>query len=222
MKISTLTASCAQHLVWPLVRSLYSLDVVGVEHVTQAGRPLIFASNHLSEIDPLLLVAALPFDSNYLPLVFVSREPSFYAGVKSWRRFFYGGILFKLIGALPAYPGLHNYNRALIHHLCALQNNQSVAIFPVGKRHADTDIAGARGGVAFLACETNTPIIPVRIRAVPQTGKKRWLTRKKYQIIFGEVCSFASLTTSMPALGEKNEYEQKAFILMERIISLGE
>ena len=166
MKIYHTTGSIIQRTAWLPLRVFFAyflrLHVQGIDHVKKLSTNVIFASNHANELDPLIIVSCLPFFSRHLPLVFVSREKSFYAHI-GWKSIFYGGKLFTLMGAFQAYSGLKDFHKALPHHLAALSVGRSVCIFPMGKKHLDTNLENAKGGVTFLAQETGLPIIPVRI-----------------------------------------------------------
>ncbi|HEY4508626.1 MAG TPA: hypothetical protein VJJ55_03145, partial [Candidatus Paceibacterota bacterium] len=134
-----------QTALWPIVRPLFwfflRLKVRGLENVLpyinctrsrdicvgggkqraedcekQCGkRGVIFAANHSSELDPILVPASLPFLSPLMPFFYTSREQSFYK-MSGWRQFFYGGFLFKLWGSHPLRSGTGNYEESLTTH----------------------------------------------------------------------------------------------------------
>src|SRR3989344_3817444 len=83
-----------QHSIWPIVRPLFllfiHLDIRGAEHLTALdpkSRGVIFAVSHSSELDSILVPAALPFLSPFLPMFYTSREWTFYK-TSGWRRYF--------------------------------------------------------------------------------------------------------------------------------------
>lgn len=127
-----------QRLVWLPLRVLLigfcSLNINGIENISNIKGNFIIASNHLSEMDPLLIVSILPFFSRKLPLIYVSRQKDLYSGANwpKWKQIAYGGTLFKIIGAYPSYKGLRNYKLALPYHLEVIKNGGNVAIFPYG------------------------------------------------------------------------------------------
>src|SRR3989344_3555052 len=153
-----------QRLAWgPLRASMSffcSLKIRGLENVKNIKGNMIIASNHSSELDPLLIVACLPFFSRHLPLFFTSREKDFYASM-GWKRIIYGGTFFRMMGAYRAYVGLKNYELALRHHLKFIGEGKNVCIFPSGKRNLNGEMPKAKGGVSFLVRETQLPVIPV-------------------------------------------------------------
>lgn len=227
MPFHYLAPYCIQFLAAVPLRLLFRFfihtEIIGLEHIRPLRTPFILASNHSHELDPLLLVASLPLPARQLPLIFVSRTKQFYQPL-GWRSVFYGGTLFQLLGALPAYPGLDNYDLALTSHLHALSTGQSVCIFPLGKRHTDSDTGAARGGVAYLTYKTNAPIIPVRITGVTDLTVRHFFRRTRtVRITFGKPLIFADISKNeltTPPNAERNRFEQAASVVMEKIIAL--
>lgn len=146
---------------------------------------VIFAVNHSSELDPIMIPASLPFLSHMMPMFYVSREQKFYNN-SGWRQHFYGGRFFNSWGAYNAYAGLKNYDLSLKHHIKILNDGRSVCIFPEGHKTRDGKIGEGKPGVSFLSYRTNSPIVPVRINGLfePLVEKDRF-GRVKLEVIFG-------------------------------------
>lgn len=219
-----------QHLIWLPVRSFMhlccSVKIRGLEHVSGVPSHAIIASNHVTELDPLLIVSSLPFFSKQLPIIYVVREKSYYAQHwKGIRKVFYGGRFFELIGGYEAFRGLNNYEKALANHLHAAKQGRSVCIFPVGRWHTDKEYSQARGGVAFLAASTNLPIIPVHIGGIDaKTTLQDYLHRKpKMVITFGKPL-YAKDIFETPLnklrVDDRQAYKAAAVKLMKKISSL--
>lgn len=182
-----------EHLVWLPIRTFMyvcgSAKIKGIENVKHLPGSAIVATNHATELDPLMIVSCLPFFSNLLPLIYVVRDKGFYSS--NWqglRKTFYGGNFFRIIGGYEAYSGLHNYEKALTNHLQAIEKGLSVCIFPVGRMHDADAHKDARGGVTYMAAKTGVPIIPVHIQGVNRrTTLGDYLRRKpKLTITFGK------------------------------------
>lgn len=220
-----------QHLIWlPLriyMRVCCSVKVKGLENVKQTSGNVLFVSNHVTELDPLLIVACLPFFSDKLPIIYVVLETKRYRdNWRGWRKFLYGGHFFKLIGGYEAYKGLNDYNKALPNHLQAINEGKSVCIFPVGRRHEINEIGEARGGAAFLIKQTGLPAIPIHIQGIGRkTSTKDYLKRKpKLKVTFGVPIYAADIfKNSDKALADinRNEFESAAIALMEKVVYLG-
>lgn len=223
---SKIMPSFLQHLAWgPLRLSISffcSLKIKGIENIENLKGNVIIASNHTCELDPLLIVACLPFFSHHLPLYFVSREKSFYQ--KKWRSFIYGGTFFRMMGAYQAYVGLKNYEQALRHHLDAIQKGNNICIFPMGKIYPLDEPAKAKGGVSFLAQKTQLPIIPVLIQGIEQfTFADFFSGKRKLTVTFGSPLYAKDIfldTYNAVTNDKRNEYEEAAAVLMEKIALL--
>lgn len=163
--------------------------VSGRENLTGLNKKImIFATNHSSEWDGILLRVALPlFSKRFLPMYYVSRLREFYTD-SGWRKILYGGHFFNLLGAYPAYSGHQDYAYSLQNHIAILRRNLgAVCIFPEGKRTKDGKLGSGHGGVAFLAHQTGTPVIPVAINGlVKLTLRDFILGRRKVSVNFGK------------------------------------
>lgn len=224
MHIYHITGNIIQRAAWLPLRVFFSfflkMEFRGLEHVKNLRTNAIFAANHANEFDPLIIVSCLPFFSRHLPLVFVSRERDFYEKL-GLRGRIYGGFFFKLMAALQVYSGLHDYRKALKHHIDALERGKSVCIFPMGKKHLDEDIHQAKGGVSYLAAVSDLPIVPVHITGIEyMKGGELWKRKRKLQVTFGKPRYFKDLMETGSTNPEKDECEQTAVILMEKIIAL--
>lgn len=217
-----------QRLAWGPVRVALRvfarLEIRGIENLAMIRGNMIIASNHCNQLDPILIVACFPLFSRHLPLVFGSREKDFYAK-SGWKRFVYGGLFFKLIGAQPMYGGLGDYEAALRHHLQFARIGKSICIFPTGKQRVPHITPKARGGVGYLAYATNLPILPIRIQGLEDmTFLSLWSGKHKVIVTFGEpLCAsdifinadFVQLTE------EHNPHAEAAAVLMNKIDQLG-
>lgn len=191
-----LSPNVLQRFVWPFVRpALHFFLHLKVINKTRSWlneeSGVIFAANHSSELDAILVPAALPFLSRRLPIFYVSRKRDFYK-TSGWRQVFYGGFFFKLWGAHPAIAGARNYAKTLAVHIKIIERGGSVLIFPTGRKFfGDLKDAEAHGGVAFLSYATGCPIVPVRIDgAANLTFLDFIMRRRKINISFGDPIFF--------------------------------
>lgn len=172
-----------QRAIWHVTRALLflfcSFEVRGLENIQNDINRVIFAANHSSEMDAIIVPAALPFSSPLLPIFYVSRPRGFYK-TSGWRQILYGGFFFKLWGAHAAVAGSHDYEKSLSAHLAIMERGGSVLIFPEGRKTRDGSIGHeAHGGVAFLACASGTPVVPVRIAGVFGFSLADFLLRRR-------------------------------------------
>lgn len=119
------------------------------------GGALVIA-NHVSGLDPLLLVAA----SNR-PLRFVIAREQY---DRPWLR-----AMFRAMRLIPVERN-SNPERALYAARRALEAGEVVALFPQGRIHLDDEPARFKRGATLLAAATGVPIYPVRIDGVRGAG----------------------------------------------------
>ncbi|MHB8454533.1 MAG: lysophospholipid acyltransferase family protein [Acidiferrobacterales bacterium] len=123
-----------------------------------ASGPAIVVANHVSGLDPLLLVAA----SNR-PLRFLIAQEEY---DRRWLR-----GLFRAIGGIPVKRD-RNPRAALAAARHALESGNVVALFPHGRIHLDYEPRSRlKRGVVYLAQATGAPIIPVRVEGIRGQGQ---------------------------------------------------
>ncbi len=164
-----------QIFVLTFLKLFFKFKVEGKKQVIEVLREyrskekgILFAPNHISEYDPLVVRYGLPFIIPIMPMYYVSMTREHYQDEKfGWRKYFYGGKFFKILGAYPAYLGMRDYQASLINHIELLEHGKSVCVFPEGKMGMETFRPGeAKGGIGFLAEYTKTDIVPVQIRGL--------------------------------------------------------
>lgn len=118
----------------------------------------IVVANHVSGLDPLLLVAA-----SERPLRFLIAREEYERPVLN--------RLFKAAGCIPV-DRTGKSETALRQALKALKDGEVIALFPHGKIHLDSDPPRPlKGGVARLASWSGATIYPVRIDDVRCEGQ---------------------------------------------------
>lgn len=123
----------------------------------ESGAAIVVA-NHVSGVDPLLLIAA-----SRRPLRFLIAREEYQRPIVNW--------LFKKAGCIPV-DRSGRPEQALRQALRALQQGEVIALFPHGKIHLDSDPPRKiKGGVARLANWSGACVFPVRIDGVSAQGK---------------------------------------------------
>jgi 1-acyl-sn-glycerol-3-phosphate acyltransferase len=118
---------------------------------------VLVASNHVSGLDPLLLIAA-----SRRPLRFMIAREEYEPWWFKW--------LFRAIGCIPV-DRSRDPRKALYAARRALDAGEVVALFPHGKIHLDhLPPIPLRRGAVLLAQMTGAPIVPVRIDGVRGAG----------------------------------------------------
>ncbi len=190
MKLYFLSPLILQKIFWiPTCLSLRffcHFEIIGLENLIGVSKPVIFACNHSSELDPLPLPAGLPFWSRFSPIFYASREKAFY-DTSGWRQNLYGGTFFRAWGAYPVYTGLRDYEKSLIHQREIMKDKGCLCVYPEGGATPDGTIQPAKGGIAYLAHATGASIVPVMIRGTFRlTATDFFLRRRKISIAFGK------------------------------------
>jgi len=143
-------------LSWLLVRTLYRLEVRGVEeHVPDEG-PALLACNHVSYMDALILSGAIP-----RPVRWVMYHRIFDIPVLRW--------IFRTARAIPIAGAREDRSlmqRAFDEVDAALANGELVGIFPEGRLTADGAIAPFKSVVERILALRPVPVVPLALRGM--------------------------------------------------------
>jgi 1-acyl-sn-glycerol-3-phosphate acyltransferase len=204
-----------------IIKIFFNFNIKGIENLRGLSNGVIFASNHASELDPILVTASIPISTGLLPLFYVSKDKSFYNKM-GWRRIFYGGFIFKICGAYPSYSGVRDYGTSLSNHIKFLEDGYSLCIFPQGKRVKNGEVSKIKGGVAYLSYKTKKPIIPVAIFDIPRISLINiFFKRKLIQVKIGRPLYVDDLFNNItPIDNDRTEYHIVAERIMSEIFSL--
>jgi 1-acyl-sn-glycerol-3-phosphate acyltransferase len=225
-KIFLFTPLILQTAIWPITRPLFRfflhLKVEGLENLEKLSPGVIFAANHTSELDPVLVPASLPFLSKFMPMFYTSRPKDFYK-TSGWRQILYGGTLFKLWGAHSVISGYKDYGISLSRHIHIVQRGHSLLIFPEGKttRTGNVMIEEARGGVTFLAEKTELPIVPILLTDLYKMGFWDFVLRKRFvRVIFGRPLYARDLVLKNDHDPEINYYKETSKNILKIVSEL--
>ena len=120
--------------------------------------PALVVANHVSGLDPLLMIAATRRPLRFL----IAREQYERFGLR-W--------LFRAVGCIPVERG-GSPHRALAAARHALQKGEVVALFPHGRIHLDNEPAvRLKPGILHLARVSGAPVHPMRIDGVRGAGR---------------------------------------------------
>lgn len=120
--------------------------------------PALVVANHVSGLDPLLMIAA-----SHRPLRFLIAREQYERFGLHW--------LLRAVGCIPVDRAASPY-RALAAARRALQQGEVVALFPHGRIHLDHEGHGRlKPGVRHLAEVSGAPVYPVRIDGVRGEGR---------------------------------------------------
>jgi 1-acyl-sn-glycerol-3-phosphate acyltransferase len=127
------------------------VEVSGREAVP-AGVPCIFMSNHVSNLDPPILMPLLPFRTAFLLKRSLLRIPVL-------------GLAMRLGDFVPvARDGRVESARESVQEARAtLESGVSISTFPEGTRSPDGRLLPFKKGAFYLAIESRAPVVPISI-----------------------------------------------------------
>jgi 1-acyl-sn-glycerol-3-phosphate acyltransferase len=136
-----------------VTRIVYRFKVRGDEHIPTAG-PAILVCNHVSFVDPVLLMAASP-----RPIRFIMDHEIFKTPVLGW--------FFRLAKAIPIAPqkvDAQIYEQAFARAKEVLEDGDLLCIFPEGGISRDGELAEFKGGVMRLLASNPVPVVPIALQ----------------------------------------------------------
>jgi 1-acyl-sn-glycerol-3-phosphate acyltransferase len=143
----------------PLMRTWFRIRLEGHEHVPEAG-PVILASNHRSNMDPVLLAAAVE-----RPVAFMAKAELF-VGPLAW--------ILRWIGQFPVRRGGID-REALRQTDAVLARGSMLGLFPEGTRGEGT-FSAVHPGLAYIVVRQGCPVLPVVIFGTERVRRRfGWL-----------------------------------------------
>ena len=134
-------------------RVVYRFKVRGDEHIPTQGAAILVC-NHVSFIDPVLLMAASP-----RPIRFIMDHRIFAMPVLGW--------FFKLAKAIPIAPQREDpgtYELAFERARAMLADGELLCIFPEGAITRDGELGEFKGGVMKLLESNPVPVVPLALQ----------------------------------------------------------
>jgi 1-acyl-sn-glycerol-3-phosphate acyltransferase len=162
---------------WIAIRWARTLLFLAGVRVSISGRKglsgresYIFASNHLSAVDILVLLARMP-----VPFRWLAKDSLFKIPIFGWAMKQAGYIPVEREQGRSAYQSLERAAERI-------RDGVSVIIFPEGTRSRDGKLGPFKGGGFVLAIKSGRPMVPVSIR-----GSYEILPKGRYRITPGRV-----------------------------------
>ena len=146
------------------------------EDIREGRQPVIFMSNHESQMDPPILVAALP-----LPAVYIAKQELKYVPFIGWAAWAAGVIFIDRGDRERAVRSIHDA-------AMQIRGGKNVVIFPEGTRSRTGEMLPFKKGGFALAQDAGVPIIPMAtvggFQVLP-SGSLRFRPGR-YTLIMGE------------------------------------
>ena len=172
----TMPASALSDALSIIYRTLFRIEVEGLENLHKAGPNVIIALNHVSFLDAGLAMSLR------------SRKPVFAIDVGIARMWWVKPFL-KLTDALPLDPMRPLAVRTLID---AVKSGKALIIFPEGRITVTGSLMKVYDGAAMIADKADAEVVPVRIEGLEQTPfsrlsrdqvRRKWFPKVKVTVL---------------------------------------
>jgi 1-acyl-sn-glycerol-3-phosphate acyltransferase len=188
----TLERGASRVLYWivravlqPAFHVYFRLSRYGIAHVPKQG-PVIFASNHRSFLDALVLGTLVR-----RPVYYVAKKEHFLHPVR--------GRVMSMLGAFPVDRGAGD-TRAMDTARAILERGDCVCIFPEGTRTRPGPLGSAHRGVGRLALQTGAPVVPVAVIGTEAVRRGWWIRPHRVRFRCGAPQRFPVDQNPTPAL----------------------
>nr|WP_205862120.1 lysophospholipid acyltransferase family protein [Planosporangium thailandense] len=199
----------------PLLTLLTHRTWTGMEHVPTSGG-VIFAANHLSHADPLI-VGHYVYDAG--------RWPQFLAKSSLFHIPLLGPFLYA-VRQIPVYRGTADAVKALDAAVAAVKDGETVIIYPEGTTTREPELWPMRGktGVARLWLSTGAPVIPVVMEGPqqifdPRTGKLRLRPRTPVTVVAGPPLDLSEWQGAAPTATVLNEITEAIMLHLRDMLA---
>jgi long-chain acyl-CoA synthetase len=184
----------------PLTLVMCRVRVIGVDRFANVKPPVLFISNHVTDVDAGLILSALPWRWRYRMAIAMAGEI-----LREWRMnskvtYALGAALFNVF-PLPRQSG---FRQSFAYAGEAVDRGFSILIFPEGTETKDGRIQPFKAGIGLLASELNVPIVPIMLRGlfeVKQRGQ-RFVKPGTVSVTFGEPVTFMADKTAAEITNE--------------------
>lgn len=158
--------------VFRVIFFLLGLKTEGIHKLPEKG-PVIVASNHVSNWDPIIVAVALK-----RPIYFMAKEELFKNKLL--------GILLEKLHAFPVRRGSADI-RAIRKSMEILADGKVLGIFPEGRRKKLVPDATVQAGVAMIALKSRSPVLPVACLGTERNIPFGW--KNPFMLKVGELIS---------------------------------
>ena len=164
----------------PAIGTLAPVRVHGVDYLDSVDGPVIFAGNHSSHLDTVVLLASLPDRFRHRCLVAAGADYFF-------DKTFKAHLWSLATGAIPIERNRVDRKSANLA-IELIDQGWNLIIFPEGGRSPDGWTQSFKPGVSYLAKKTGVPIVPVYLHGTRQVLPKdsKRITHGATKVVFGE------------------------------------
>ena len=198
---------------WPATLLMAKPTVIGRERLRAAEGPLLFISNHVTYIDPGLLMFAMP--TRYRHRLAIAMQGEMLTAMRKPPKemnIFQRAIeivsywlVTALFDVFPL-PQRSGFRESFAFAGESVDRGYSVVIFPEGRRTTDGQMSPFRAGIGILAQAVKIPVVPMRIDGLfPLKQQDRTFARRgEIKITVGNPMEF-QVGTSEEEIARKLE-----------------
>lgn len=183
-----------QGLSIPLFRALLTLEVEGLENLANLEPPVLFASNHQSDLDTPAIFTALPRRWRYRVAPAMSQdyfrawlEPGTAPLRERMGTMVQYFLATECFNAYPLPQRMAGVRRALKYTGELIGLGYCPLVYPEGKRTPDGTLQPFKSGIGLMATRLRTPVVPVHLRGLFEIYSihDSWPRRGKVHVRFG-------------------------------------
>lgn len=221
LPVRWLRAAAWSLLVLPLFRRYIRVRPEGLASLEQIHPPVLFAANHLSHLDTVAILSALPkqwrhrcapamaqgyFLAHFRPQSFSVRE--------RWRRSLEYFLACGLFNAYPLAQRIGGVRQALQYSGELVDSGFCPLVYPEGARSKDGSLDSFKPGIGLLAIRLKIPVVPIHLSGLFEIYSihHQWPKPGSVEIQFGAPLSFA----------ENSDYRQATQEIEATVRNLGE
>ncbi len=181
-------------LVIPLFRGLLTLQVEGMENLADLQPPVLFASNHQSDLDTPAIFAALPRFWRYRVAPAMSQDyfrawlqpgsAPFLERMKTMAQYF---LATEFFNAYPLPQRMAGVRRALKYTGELIDLGYCPLVYPEGKRTPDGSLQPFKSGIGLMATRLRAPVVPIHLKGLFEiySSHDSWPRRGSVRVTFG-------------------------------------
>ena len=191
--------------ILPITLIMCRVRVIGVERLAHVKGPVLFISNHVTDVDAGLILSALPVRWRSGLAIAMSGER-----LRDWR---YPPETVGLVERLKTRvtyalaAGLFNvfsllresgFRQSFAYAGEAMDQGWSVLIFPEGTETKDGRMQPFRAGIGLLASELKVPVVPIMLRGLFELKQSRqfFVRPGRVSVTFGDPSEFSAAETA--------------------------
>ena len=206
-------------LSYPATLLMACPKIRGREHLKHLREPLLFISNHITQVDIAFIMAALPFRYRHRLAVAMLGEllqamrhpPSETTFLKRCIETASYWLVVALFNVFPL-PQKTGFRASFKFAGESADRGYSILVFPEGKRTQNGEISPFQAGIGLLAGNLNLPIVPIRIDGLFELRRagKRFARPRTVTVTIGSAIRFRSDA-------EPSEIAQNLETIMKRL-----